>query len=316
MSEQDSTTPRRSLLDDYLAGKSDAEKAAIYTQVTGQAHQVPTGRVEDGFGQLIRAKGYVGALRDLFKKPDLTEDINRTRRQRELAMLADLAKVGTQAWAAGRGARQFQPLQSQVPYYEQQLQRMRDAQRGYDIDYAQRLFNAEALDWRDAQAADAARKDREMELAKMQAEDERYAADQAFKVRKAAQDYALAQQRIKADTEATRAQQAETARHNRSTEASSWARVRQSGGASDYYGRFRDKDYRTRADYEEAVLRAAREYGIPEYTKVTTGEIDVYTGQPKQKAVRKAIATIAAEVAKRDDEEKKANKQRKTMPGV
>lgn len=86
---------------------------------------------------------------------------------------------------------------------------------------------------------------------------------------------------------------------NKASAGASRARERyyDNGGSSGnrYYGQFRGKSYKTQADYEKAVLDAARDAGVDIYdTEVTERN---FKGEPrKQRRVKRSIASIAAEV--------------------
>ena len=112
----------------------------------------------------------------------------------------------------------------------------------------------------------------------------------------------------KAEVEARYAPQLEQSKINRNKAAAgasnasasaSRARARyyDNGGSSGnrYYGEFQGKKYKTQADYEKAVLDAARDAGVDIYdTEVTERN---YKGKPiKQRRVKRSIASIAAEV--------------------
>lgn len=112
----------------------------------------------------------------------------------------------------------------------------------------------------------------------------------------------------KAEVEARYAPQLEQSKINRNKAAAgasnasasaSRARARyyDNGGSSGnrYYGEFQGKKYKTQADYEKAVLDAARDAGVDIYdTEVTEKN---YKGEPrKQRRVKRSIAAIAAEV--------------------
>ena len=75
------------------------------------------------------------------------------------------------------------------------------------------------------------------------------------------------------------------------------ARYYDNGGSSGnrYYGEFQGEKYKTQADYEKAVLDAARDAGVDIYdTEVTERN---FKGEPrKQRRVKRSIAAIAAEV--------------------
>lgn len=112
----------------------------------------------------------------------------------------------------------------------------------------------------------------------------------------------------KAEVEARYAPQLEQSKINRNKAAAgasnaaasasrSRARYYDNGGSSGnrYYGEFQGKKYKTQADYEKAVLDAARDAGVDIYdTEVTERN---YKGEPrKQRRVKRSIAAIAAEV--------------------
>lgn len=111
-----------------------------------------------------------------------------------------------------------------------------------------------------------------------------------------------------AEVEAEYAPQLEQSKINRNRAAAnasnasagasrSRARYYDRGGSSGnrYYGEFQGKTYKTQADYEKAVLDAARDAGVDIYdTEVTERN---FKGEPrKQRRVKRSIAAIAAEV--------------------
>lgn len=100
-----------------------------------------------------------------------------------------------------------------------------------------------------------------------------------------------------AETKAGRADEYEQSRiaKNKAAASASYARANAAGGGNKYYGEFRGKKYTTRADYEKAVLDAAREAGVDIYdTEVTEKN---WNGTPrKERRVKRSIAAIAAEV--------------------
>ncbi len=83
-------------------------------------------------------------------------------------------------------------------------------------------------------------------------------------------------------------------------------------GATKYYGNFDGTDYKTEADYNAAVISAATELGIPVTEELSDGTDSML--QPKTKVVRRPIAEVVADVAKK---RKELEKQKQiTMPGV
>lgn len=89
---------------------------------------------------------------------------------------------------------------------------------------------------------------------------------------------------------------------NASASASrSRARYYDRGGSSGnrYYGEFQGKTYKTQADYEKAVLDAARSEGVETYEEVE--ETDSY-GLTIRKRKKRSIAAIAAEVEEKTNQ--------------
>lgn len=81
------------------------------------------------------------------------------------------------------------------------------------------------------------------------------------------------------------------------------ARYYDNGGSSGnrYYGQFRGKSYKTQADYEKAVLDAAKDSGVALYEEEVLERN--YKGEPrKTRRVKRSIAAIAAEVDAKDRE--------------
>ncbi len=76
------------------------------------------------------------------------------------------------------------------------------------------------------------------------------------------------------------------------------------GSGNKYYGNLGGKDYKTKADYDEAVMRAAEELGIA-VTEEQDDGVDAFMN-PKKKIVRRPISEVAAEV-NRKSKQKKSN---------
>lgn len=174
------------------------------------------------YAKLIADKGYFGAFQELYPKQDLTQEYNRTKKKQQMALLADIANVGSQLFASSRGARKFTPVQSQVPAYEDRMQRLRDAQRAYDADYAGKSLSAAYKDYTDKQAQDWKEKQldaqREAAANKLAQDLMKFNANLTYKQAKDAADRELQKQR-----------NAETKRHNQNMEALSRQRAAQSG---------------------------------------------------------------------------------------
>lgn len=77
---------------------------------------------------------------------------------------------------------------------------------------------------------------------------------------------------------------------------------------SKYYGSFDGKGYKTKADYDEAVMRMAKEMGIPLFQVIKTKGKDKYGLDSDQNETRqKSISQLAAEI---ESKRKVAKKQR------
>lgn len=151
--------------------------------------------------------------------------------------------------------------------------------------------------------------------ARAEAEEERKKALHPFAVRaaegKAKSAEAQAEYADEYEKSRIKRNEAAAGASNASASASrSRARYYDSGGSggTKYYGAFRGKSYKTQADYEKAVLDAAKGSGIPIYNEEVL-ERD-YKGNPrKTRRVKRSIADIAAEVDAKDRSDN-------TMPGV
>lgn len=114
-------------LDEAIAPVQPREQADSAT-----AHEEPA---EIDYADAIGKKGYYGFFKDMYKKPDFEKEEKITRSERTLSLLGDIANLGVQMFASGRGARQFAPINSQVPKHNERLQRLRDAKRANDAEY-------------------------------------------------------------------------------------------------------------------------------------------------------------------------------------
>lgn len=216
-------------LEEYLGRTSaspseatTAEMAPLYR--TEQPAPVPApapATPATDYAKLIADKGYYGAFQELYPKQDLTDEYKRTKKQQQMALLADIANVGSQLFASSRGARKFAPVQSNVPAYEAQMQRLRDAQRAYDADYAGKALSAAYKDYTDKQANAWKEKQlaaqREAAANKLAQDMMKFNANLTYKQAKDAADRELQKQR-----------NAETKRHNQNMESLSRQRAEQS----------------------------------------------------------------------------------------
>lgn len=94
------------------------------------------------YADVIGKKGVYGFFKDFYQKPDLEQEEKIAERQRTLSLLGDIANLGGQMFASSKGARQFTPINSQVPKYNERLQRLRDAKRVNDADYQNKSLSA------------------------------------------------------------------------------------------------------------------------------------------------------------------------------
>lgn len=116
---------------------------------------------EPNYADEIGKKGYYGFFKDFYKKPDLEKEEKITRRERALSLLGDIANLGGQMFASSKGARQFAPINSQVPKYNERLQRLRDAKRANDADFQNKSLSMIFKDYEGKRADDLYKRQQE-----------------------------------------------------------------------------------------------------------------------------------------------------------
>lgn len=86
------------------------------------------------YSKLFQEKGIFGALEGINKDREKAyeDEVAHTKAERAKSFFGSLATLGGQAIASAMGARKFNPIQSQVPKYNERLQRLRDEKRAYD----------------------------------------------------------------------------------------------------------------------------------------------------------------------------------------
>lgn len=146
-------------------------------------------------------------------------------------------------------------------------------------------------------------RDRQMFELNLQLQGNKISASEAEAKRKGIEaKYAEELEKAKVDTEKARGGA------QRASASASRARANyynEGGGSGNkYYGNLGGKDYKTKADYDEAVMRAAEELGIA-VTEEQDDGVDAYMN-PKKKIVRRPISEVAAEV-NRKSKQKKSN---------
>lgn len=223
------TTPLEMVRTEQVPTVREQEQQAA-SQETKQTAAQPAQQTQESttpdYAKLIKDNGYYGAFKALYPKQNLEDEMNRAKLQQQMALIADIANVGTQLFASSRGARQFQPLQSKVPAYQEYLQKLRDAQRGYDIDYANKSLAAAYKDYTDAEAKDWKEK-------QLEAQQDAAAAKLAQDMMKFNANLTYKQAKDKADREIAKQRAEETARHNRNLEALSRQRNAQTQANQD-----------------------------------------------------------------------------------
>ena len=177
-------------------------------------------------------------------------------------------------------------------------------------------YNANAREWQRLLGLDKIKQERDKAAdARAEAEEERKRSLHPFAVREAEGKAKSAE----AEAEYAEEYQKSRVRRNdaaagasRASASASYARARTEGGHGRYYGAFRGKDYKTEADYNRAVLKAAKESGIPlHYREVT--ERNPLDGSPiKTKTVNKSIEDIAAELESMDAQNEERNSYKRS----
>lgn len=136
----------------------------VIAPVVPEGHKVSEIRPatpEPNYADEIGKKGYYGFFKDFYKKPDLEKEEKITRRERALSLLGDIANLGGQMFASSKGARQFAPINSQVPKYNERLQRIRDAKRANDADFQNKSLSAIFKDYEGKRADDLYKRQQE-----------------------------------------------------------------------------------------------------------------------------------------------------------
>lgn len=130
---------------EYVADSDTTSTQSAETGRTEQAGRDDGGNgvaerlqsVDDKNEQLVNNIRNNNAYSDILKGygTQQAEDYNaqekRAKRQAAFALLGELAQIGGQAFALGRGARTFQPIRSQVTPALERLQKIRDARQAY-----------------------------------------------------------------------------------------------------------------------------------------------------------------------------------------
>lgn len=130
------------------------------------------------YADVIGKKGVYGFFKDFYQKPDLEQEEKIAERQRTLSLLGDIANLGGQMFASSKGARQFTPINSQVPKYNERLQRLRDAKRANDADYQNKSLSAIFKDYEVKRADEQFKSKQEAEKASQEL---KYARDLTLK---------------------------------------------------------------------------------------------------------------------------------------
>ena len=182
---------------------------------------------EHNYADAIGQKGLYGFFKDFYQKPDLEKEEKVTRRERALSLLGDIANLGGQMFASSKGARQFAPINSQVPKYNERLQRIRDAKRANDADFQNKSLSAIFKDYENKRADDLYKRKQEAEVLKQAWEEHKYTTDLEYKQKR---DIEADNHRISVLSETMR-HNAETEKINRSNAGANWQRANaQKGG--------------------------------------------------------------------------------------
>lgn len=214
---------------------------------------------------VLRSQGVASWLNANYPKDDYDQRIKDMRRQKAISTLGNIATAVGQAASLGLGARQFDKIQDKSAQYDKYIQKLKDAQLNYNLNRANAMYNAVNADVQRQTAADEADKARQ------------FNAGEADKTRAYNADLARYQAEIDANKRAQQmafdAYQKEQDRQNRLVTAN----IRSSGSGSDkYYGSLpvngETKHFKTKADYEAAVMSEAKRLNID--TNRLTGGLD------------------------------------------
>lgn len=167
---------------------------------------------EIDYADAIGKKGYYGFFKDMYKKPDFEKEEKATRHERTLALLGDIANLGVQMFSSGRGARQFAPINSQVPKYNERLRRLRDAKRVNDAEYQNKSLSMIFNDYEQKRAE-------EERARQLRAAAEKEAYNRQWNQFKYNSDLEYKKEKDKATAAAKEKELAERKRHNEAVEA-------------------------------------------------------------------------------------------------
>lgn len=212
-------------LDDYL--NRDVDKLAIPpldsddriapppTPKSGYPAGIPTDNTPD-YDKMIKEKGYFGVFQSLNKKPDFDAEEKRLKRSRQLSVIGNLATLGGQAIASMMGARKFAPIQSDVPKYNDQLERLRNARMAYDAAYNGKSLTMIFKDYERKRAEERYR-------AQMQAKAQKEIYSRAWDKYKFDKEQEHRENTLAANSAAKSSTLTETKRHNQAMEGISRA---------------------------------------------------------------------------------------------
>ena len=150
---------------EYLNKPAPASMDEVVAPVVPEGHKVseirPATPKQPNYADAIGQKGIYGFFKDFYQKPDLEKEEKITRRERALSLLGDIATLSGQMFASTKGARQFAPINSQVPKYNERLQRLRDAKRVNDADYQNKSLSMIFKDYESKRADDMYKRQQE-----------------------------------------------------------------------------------------------------------------------------------------------------------
>lgn len=187
------------------------EKAALPDFEKAGTKEEPHDREVD-YDRLIREKGYYGLFKDLNRKPDFEGEEKRLKRYRQLAAIGDAVKSGGDMFSSLVGGRSFTPTQSQVPAYNERLQRLRAARESYDADLNGRSLSMIFKDYERRRGDE--RTERAAEAAARKAAGERQWNGYKFEA-----DMGLKKEKLRKEEETFGKRLAETNRHNLAVES-------------------------------------------------------------------------------------------------
>lgn len=301
---------------DWAEANSGENAVAPQAQTTVPA-PIPTARSFDS------NSGYDGLLSALPKPPksqqELDDEMRRHRRSQIFNAIGDGLSALSNLYFTTKGApNMYDGRNSAMRREDNRYRRMLEDNKSDYREYNNAVRVHDELadrEWRRNRQSYMDEYDRKLKEAEHERDSQLFelqlrlqnhkisAADAEARRKQIEADYADELNLAKIDTERARARSYKASAGASNSRARYYDNGGGGGRSSDkYYGNFDGKDYKTKADYDEAIITAAKELGIAITEEQPDGRDNF--NNPKTKIVRRPISEVAAEINKRQKEKK------------